>query len=59
MDGHPFVPISGGQPQGVVMDHSSALYLDDPSDVETLLKMLGKRTERDTLREDLEVKTHD
>jgi hypothetical protein len=55
MDGHPFVPISGGQPQSVVVSHSSALYLDDPSDVESLLRMVGKRTERETLREEVGV----
>jgi hypothetical protein len=56
MDGHPFVPVSGGRPQGaVVMGQSSALYLDDPSDVESLLEMVGKRAERETLREEVEV----
>ena len=56
MDGRPFVAIAGGQPQGIVTTHSSALYLDDPSDVETLLKMVGKQTERETLHEELDVK---
>ena len=56
MDGHPFVPVSGGQPVGAVFfGQTEALYLDDPSDVESLLKMVGKRTERETLREEVGV----
>lgn len=56
MDGHPFVPLSNGKPVEEVTPDYTVYYLDDHSDVGSLLGILEKQEESKTLREQVGVR---